>query len=46
MPMECLGACDKAPVVMVNNVHWHECLEPDQVPAFLDAHAQATAWRR
>ena len=24
-PMECLGACDKAPVVMVNNEHWHEC---------------------
>jgi NADH-quinone oxidoreductase subunit F len=34
--MECLGACDKAPVVMVNNVHWHEQLLPDQVPAFLD----------
>src|SRR5215831_10572008 len=21
---ECLGACDRAPVVMVNNEHWHE----------------------
>jgi NADH-quinone oxidoreductase E subunit len=21
-PMECLGACDRAPVVMVNNEHW------------------------
>ncbi len=34
--MECLGACDKAPVVMVNNEHWHECLQPNDVPAFLD----------
>jgi NADH-quinone oxidoreductase subunit F len=30
MPMECLGACDKAPVLMVNNDHWHECLAPHQ----------------
>ena len=37
MPMECLGACDQAPVVMVNNEHWHECLQPDAVPAFIDA---------
>ena len=28
MPMECLGACDRAPVMMVNNDHWHECLKP------------------
>jgi NADH-quinone oxidoreductase E subunit len=21
---ECLGACDRAPIVMVNNEHWHE----------------------
>ena len=28
MEMECLGACDRAPVVMVNNEHWHECLAP------------------
>ena len=25
--VECLGACDRAPVVMVND-SWHECLEP------------------
>src|SRR5262249_16067135 len=24
MEFECLGACDRAPVVMVNNEHWHE----------------------
>jgi NADH-quinone oxidoreductase subunit E len=32
---ECLGACDRAPVVMVNNDHWHERLMPEQVPQFL-----------
>jgi NADH-quinone oxidoreductase subunit E len=32
---ECLGACDRAPVVMVNNDHWHECLTPDAVPQFI-----------
>jgi NADH:ubiquinone oxidoreductase subunit E len=30
-PMECLGACDRAPVMMVNNDHWHEQLRPGQV---------------
>jgi NADH-quinone oxidoreductase subunit F len=35
--MECLGACDRAPVVMVNNVHWHENLAPEQTAAFVDA---------
>ncbi len=35
-PMECLGACDRAPVVMVNNEHWHERLTPEQTPAFVD----------
>ena len=24
LEFECLGACDRAPVVMVNNEHWHE----------------------
>jgi NADH-quinone oxidoreductase E subunit len=33
---ECLGACDRAPVVMVNNEHWHERLQPEDVPRFLD----------
>jgi NADH-quinone oxidoreductase subunit E len=32
---ECLGACDRAPVVMVNNDHWHERLMPEQVPQFV-----------
>ncbi len=36
MEMECLGACDRAPVVMVNNELWHECQSPDQVGAMLD----------
>jgi NADH-quinone oxidoreductase subunit E len=35
MEMECLGACDRAPVVMVNNEHWHECQAPDAVEALL-----------
>ncbi|MEW6322395.1 MAG: NADH-quinone oxidoreductase subunit NuoF [Acidobacteriota bacterium] len=34
--MECLGACDRAPVVMVNNDHWHEALQPGQAGAFVD----------
>ena len=24
LDFECLGACDRAPIVMVNNEHWHE----------------------
>jgi len=28
MEVECLGACDRAPLVMVND-SWHECLEPE-----------------
>jgi NADH-quinone oxidoreductase subunit F len=35
-PMECLGACDRAPVVMVNNEHWHEGLKPEDAPALAD----------
>jgi NADH-quinone oxidoreductase subunit F len=35
-PMECLGACDRAPVVMLNNDHWHEALAPEQAAAFVD----------
>jgi len=34
--VECLGACDRAPVVMVND-DWHECLSPDEVRAFIEA---------
>jgi len=36
MPMECLGACDRAPVMMVNNEHWHECLKPEDTAALVD----------
>ncbi len=36
MEMECLGACDRAPVVMVNNEHWHECQAPEDVGRLLD----------
>ena len=35
-PMECLGACDRAPVVMVNNEHWHERLAPEQAGTFVE----------
>jgi NADH-quinone oxidoreductase E subunit len=28
MEVECLGACDRAPLVMVNDA-WHECLAPE-----------------
>ena len=33
---ECLGACDRAPVVMINNDHWQERLTADRVPQFVD----------
>jgi NADH-quinone oxidoreductase E subunit len=33
--VECLGACDRAPVVMVND-DWHERLSPDACSAFID----------
>jgi NADH-quinone oxidoreductase E subunit len=33
--VECLGACDRAPVVGVND-HWHECQQPDDVRALVD----------
>ena len=36
LEVECLGACDRAPIVMVND-DWHECLAPDQVRGFIDA---------
>jgi NADH-quinone oxidoreductase E subunit len=35
MEVECLGACDRAPVVMVND-DWHERLSPDQAARFID----------
>jgi len=33
--VECLGACDRAPVVMVND-DWHEHLAPEQVRSFIE----------
>jgi NADH-quinone oxidoreductase E subunit len=36
MEMECLGACDRAPVVMVNNEHWHECQSPEEATRLLE----------
>ncbi len=33
--VECLGACDRGPVVMVND-EWHECLAPERVGQFVD----------
>ena len=33
--VECLGACDRAPVVMVNDA-WHECLKPEDASKLID----------
>jgi NADH:ubiquinone oxidoreductase subunit E len=33
---ECLGACDRAPVVMVNNEHWHEKVRPEDAAKLVD----------
>jgi len=35
LEVECLGACDRAPVVMVNDA-WHECQTPETVGKLLD----------
>jgi NADH-quinone oxidoreductase E subunit len=35
LEVECLGACDRAPVVQVND-GWHERLSPDDAEAFLE----------
>jgi len=35
MEVECLGACDRAPVVLVND-HWHECLTPEAAERLVD----------
>jgi NADH-quinone oxidoreductase subunit E len=34
LEVECLGACDRAPVVGVND-HWHECQKAEDVRALL-----------
>jgi NADH-quinone oxidoreductase subunit E len=36
LEFECLGACDRAPVVMVNNELWHECLKPEDTGKLVD----------
>jgi NADH-quinone oxidoreductase subunit E len=35
LEVECLGACDRAPVVGVND-HWHECQKPEDVRALVE----------
>ena len=35
LEVECLGACDRAPVVMVND-GWHECLVPEAAASLVD----------
>jgi len=35
LEVECLGACDRAPVVGVND-HWHECQRPEDARALVD----------
>ncbi len=37
MEMECLGACDRAPVAMVNNRAWHECQSPEDAVKMVEA---------
>jgi NADH-quinone oxidoreductase subunit E len=36
LEFECLGACDRAPIVMVNNEHWHEQVRPEDVGKLVD----------
>jgi NADH-quinone oxidoreductase E subunit len=35
LEVECLGGCDRAPLVMVND-SWHECVAPEDVKAFAE----------
>jgi NADH-quinone oxidoreductase subunit E len=35
LEVECLGACDRAPVVGVND-HWHECQRPEAARELVD----------
>ena len=35
LEVECLGACDRAPLVMVND-GWHECLAPEGARSLID----------
>ena len=36
LEFECLGACDRAPIVMVNNEHWHERATPENCSKLVD----------
>ena len=36
LEFECLGACDRAPIVMVNNEHWHERVTPESCAKLVD----------
>jgi NADH-quinone oxidoreductase E subunit len=36
LEFECLGACDRAPIVMVNNEHWHEHATPESCSKLVD----------
>ena len=36
LEFECLGACDRAPVVMVNNEDWHERVRPEDCGRLVD----------
>jgi NADH-quinone oxidoreductase subunit E len=36
LEVECLGACDRAPVVMINDRDWHERLAPEHVRRFVE----------
>ena len=35
LEVECLGACDRAPIVMVNDA-WHECVKPEDGAKLID----------
>jgi NADH:ubiquinone oxidoreductase subunit E len=37
LEFECLGACDRAPIVMINNEHWHERVRPEDAGKLIDA---------
>ena len=36
LEVECLGACDRAPVLMINDTDWHEKLAPEDARKFVE----------
>ena len=36
LEFECLGACDRAPIVMINNEHWHEHVSPESCAGLVE----------